>query len=123
MPIYEYQCQKCGHHLEKRQSINDKPLTRCPICKGKLEKQWSQTSFQLKGSGWYVTDYAGKKEEKKSESTEIKASVKDEKSSSADASDAAKSESKPEAKSGDAPKSTGSEAKPKGKKSSTKAAD
>ena len=67
MPIYEYECQKCGHHLEKRQGINDKPLVRCPKCKGKLEKQWSQTSFQLKGTGWYVTDYAAKKGDKKAE--------------------------------------------------------
>ncbi len=58
MPIYEYGCTKCGHHLEVMQKMSDKPLTRCPECKGKLEKQFSQTSFQLKGGGWYVTDYA-----------------------------------------------------------------
>src|SRR5689334_4910058 len=58
MPIYEYTCQKCGHHLEVMQKMSDKPLTKCPECKGKLEKIFSQTSFQLKGSGWYVTDYA-----------------------------------------------------------------
>lgn len=58
MPIYEYACTKCGHQLEVMQKINDKPLSRCPECKGKLEKQFSQTSFQLKGSGWYVTDYS-----------------------------------------------------------------
>lgn len=72
MPIYEYACAKCGHHLEVMQKISDKPLTRCPKCKGKLEKQFSQTSFQLKGSGWYVTDYSrsgGKKTEKKSDTT------------------------------------------------------
>lgn len=58
MPIYEYACTKCGHQLEVMQKISDKPLTRCPNCKGKLEKLFSQTSFQLKGSGWYVTDYS-----------------------------------------------------------------
>jgi putative FmdB family regulatory protein len=58
MPIYEYACLKCGHHLEVMQKMSDKPLSRCPECKGKLEKQFSQTSFQLKGSGWYVTDYS-----------------------------------------------------------------
>ena len=47
--------------MEAMQKITDKPLTRHRECGGKLEKQWSQTSFQLKGSGWYVTDYAGKK--------------------------------------------------------------
>ncbi len=58
MPIYEYVCQKCGHHLEVMQKMSDKPLTRCKKCRGKLEKIFSQTSFQLKGSGWYVSDYA-----------------------------------------------------------------
>ncbi len=119
MPIYEYQCQKCGHHFEKRQAISDKPLTRCPVCKGKVEKQWSQTSFQLKGSGWYVTDYAAKKGDKKSEGGEMKAAAKEEKSSSSDASAASTSE----AKTGETAKSTGAEAKSKGKKSSTKSAD
>ena len=65
MPIYEYTCQKCKAHVEALQKITDKPLTRCRKCGGKLEKEWSQTSFQLKGSGWYVTDYAGKKSDVK----------------------------------------------------------
>jgi putative FmdB family regulatory protein len=58
MPIYEYACQKCGHELEVMQKMSDKPLTKCPECKGRLEKIFSQTSFQLKGSGWYVSDYS-----------------------------------------------------------------
>lgn len=61
MPIYEYSCQKCGARLEVMQKITDKPLKRCKSCGGKLEKEWSTSSFQLKGSGWYVTDYAAKK--------------------------------------------------------------
>jgi putative FmdB family regulatory protein len=61
MPIYEYRCDKCGAHLEVIQRMGDKPLTRCTKCKGKLQKVVSKSSFQLKGSGWYVTDYAGKK--------------------------------------------------------------
>jgi putative FmdB family regulatory protein len=61
MPIYEYSCQKCGARLEVMQKITDKPLKRCKNCGGKLEKEWSATSFQFKGSGWYVTDYAAKK--------------------------------------------------------------
>ncbi|HEV2801240.1 MAG TPA: zinc ribbon domain-containing protein [Pyrinomonadaceae bacterium] len=61
MPIYEYSCQKCGARIEVMQKITDKPLKRCKNCGGKLEKEWSPTSFQFKGSGWYVTDYAGKK--------------------------------------------------------------
>lgn len=67
MPIYEYVCQKCGHHLEIMQKMSDKPLSKCPECKGKLEKIFSQTSFQLKGSGWYVSDYANKGKSEKSE--------------------------------------------------------
>ncbi len=67
MPIYEYVCQKCGHHLEIMQKMSDKPLSKCPECKGKLEKIFSQTSFQLKGSGWYVSDYANKGKSEKTE--------------------------------------------------------
>jgi putative FmdB family regulatory protein len=59
MPIYEYQCQKCGT-FEATQRITDKPLAKCPTCKGKIKKLISNTSFQLKGTGWYVTDYARK---------------------------------------------------------------
>ena len=66
MPIYEYKCQQCGAHIEKRQSVSDEPLTTCEKCHGKLEKQWSLSGFQFKGAGWYVTDYAGKKGEKTS---------------------------------------------------------
>lgn len=61
MPIYEYACQKCGAQIEVMQKISDAPLKKHETCGGKLEKQWSNTSFQLKGSGWYVTDYAAKK--------------------------------------------------------------
>jgi putative FmdB family regulatory protein len=79
MPIYEYQCQKCKAHTEVLQKITDKPLAKCRKCGGRLEKQWSQTGFQFKGSGWYVTDYAGKKtgqEEKPAAATEAKATDK-----------------------------------------------
>ena len=60
MPIYEYICEKCGSHLEVMQKVSDAPLKRCDKCRGKLEKIFSRTSFQLKGSGWYMTDYSGK---------------------------------------------------------------
>jgi putative FmdB family regulatory protein len=60
MPIYEYICEKCGAHIELIQKISDAPLKRCGKCRGKLEKTVSRTSFQLKGSGWYVTDYSRK---------------------------------------------------------------
>ncbi len=58
MPIYEYQCSKCGEVFEAFQKFTDDPLTECKFCKGKVEKLISQSSFQLKGSGWYLTDYA-----------------------------------------------------------------
>ncbi len=63
MPIYEYECRKCKAHVEILQKITDAPLTKCRKCGGKLEKQWSAAGFQFKGTGWYVTDYAGKKRE------------------------------------------------------------
>ncbi len=91
MPIYEYTCLKCNAHTEVLQKMTDKPLTRCRKCGGKLEKQWSQTSFQLKGTGWYVTDYAAKKSdgtEKKGES----ASSETANSGSANSETAAKSD-------------------------------
>jgi putative FmdB family regulatory protein len=59
MPIYEYHCSKCGD-FETMQKMSDKPLTQCPTCRRKVTKLISNTSFQLKGSGWYVTDYARK---------------------------------------------------------------
>lgn len=62
MPIYEYQCKKCGETTEVLQKFSDAPLSVCPGCGGSVSKMMSMNSFQLKGSGWYVTDYAGKKE-------------------------------------------------------------
>ena len=60
MPIYEYKCSKCGKVFEIIQKISDEPLSRCKFCKGKVERLISNSSFQLKGSGWYLTDYARK---------------------------------------------------------------
>lgn len=60
MPIYEYQCSKCGEVFEAFQKINDSPLTECKFCQGRVEKLISHSSFQLKGAGWYLTDYARK---------------------------------------------------------------
>ena len=58
MPIYEYECARCGRVTEVLQGFNDKPLKRCKHCKGKLERIMSLSSFQLRGNGWYSTDYA-----------------------------------------------------------------
>jgi putative FmdB family regulatory protein len=101
MPIYEYECRKCKAHTEIMQKMADKPLTKCRKCGGRLEKQWSSTSFQLKGSGWYVTDYAAKKTEAKEETK--------------------KPDAKEEKKSASEPTTTTDKATPKEKASSKKA--
>ena len=60
MPIYEYRCQSCGHQQEFLQKVSDAPLTTCPQCaKPSLSKMLSAAGFQLKGSGWYATDFKG----------------------------------------------------------------
>ncbi len=62
MPIYEYVCNGCGHEFEEWQKINDSPVRKCPKCsKRRVERLVSLSAFHLKGSGWYVTDYGGKK--------------------------------------------------------------
>jgi len=60
MPLYEYQCQKCGHHFERIQRFSDPMVKKCPECGGKVEQMISAPAVQFKGSGWYVTDYAKK---------------------------------------------------------------
>jgi len=72
MPIYEYQCEKCGGIIEALQKFSDKPLTKCKHCSGKLHKLISQSAFHLKGTGWYVTDYTGKGQNKKTASIDTK---------------------------------------------------
>ena len=70
MPIYEYRCSACGHELEALQKLSDPPLTQCPTCSQEgLVKLVSAAGFQLKGSGWYATDFKGgaKSADKKSE--------------------------------------------------------
>ncbi len=73
MPIYEYECERCGKITEAMQKFSDPPLHECGYCHGPVHKLISASTFHLKGSGWYVTDYAGKRqgtpEKKKSEST------------------------------------------------------
>ncbi len=63
MPIREYECKGCGNYMEVIQGINEKSLETCPKCGGKLEKLISNSSFVLKGSGWYKTDYGSPKPE------------------------------------------------------------
>jgi putative FmdB family regulatory protein len=60
MPLYEYECKKCGHRFEKIQKFSDKMIKKCPVCGGVVEQMISAPAVQFKGSGWYVTDYAKK---------------------------------------------------------------
>lgn len=60
MPLYEYQCKKCGHRFERIQRFSDPLVKKCPDCGGKVEQVISAPAVQFKGSGWYVTDYAKK---------------------------------------------------------------
>ena len=89
MPLYEYECPACEEHFELMRSHQDPPVRRCPNCKSRrVRKLMSAPAFQFKGSGWYVTDYAGKKEQtsekEKGESSSKDSSSKD--SSSKDSS-------------------------------------
>ena len=76
MPIYEYQCKKCGHQTELWQKFSDSPLERCDQCNGKMKKLISQSTFHLKGSGWDVTDYASKRDANNASSSSTGESTK-----------------------------------------------
>ncbi len=88
VPLYEFQCRKCGHRFERIQKFSDPDPKKCPECGGKLERLLHAPAVQFKGSGWYVTDYARKGSAPHSE-----------------AKPEAKTESKPEEKSDAKPKS------------------
>jgi putative FmdB family regulatory protein len=62
VPLYEYQCKKCKHRFEKIQKFSDPPVRKCPECGGTVEQLLHAPAVQFKGTGWYVTDYAGKKD-------------------------------------------------------------
>ena len=75
VPIYEYECTKCGHRTEILQKVSDSPLKTCVKCEGKVERLVSSPAIQFKGTGWYVTDYARKGQrpsEKESKSSTTK---------------------------------------------------
>ena len=132
MPIYEYKCDQCGHHLEALQKISEEPLIYCPECgDAALRKQVSAAAFRLKGTGWYETDFKGDGKEKKKESgndrSDSSAGQKSDKETGTSSGDAksgsktetssdsktgpSKSESKPAADSGGSD-SSGSSSKP-----------
>ena len=104
MPLYEYECKKCGHRFEKIQLYSAKMVKKCPECGGQVEQMISAPAVQFKGSGWYVTDYA-----KKSSTGSASSSNGDSGES------ASKKEEKKDAKS-DAAKSEGSKSESSSKK-------
>ena len=119
MPIYEYRCSSCGHELEALQKFSDAPLRACPSCKAEaLVKLMSAAGFQLKGSGWYATDFkgSGAKPAPTKVDGEAKADTKSEKTgeTKTEAKGDAKSETKSEDK-----RETKSEAKTESKGSGT----
>lgn len=79
MPVYEYKCLKCGKQIEVMQKISDDPLSECESCGGELKKLITNTSFVLKGGGWYVTDYPSAERKKAMESGKPSPAVKDKK--------------------------------------------
>jgi putative FmdB family regulatory protein len=101
MPIYEYECEKCGHRFEKIRKFSDPPIETCPTCGGPVHKLQSAPAFQFKGTGWYVTDYAksGKSETKETKSTPE--SARSDKSESTKTETSPSAPAKPETKSGD----------------------
>ena len=93
MPLYEYQCKKCGRRTEKIRKFSDPPLTLCESCGGELEQLLSSPAIQFKGAGWYVTDYAKKPSASSSEGSSASLDSSEKKDSAA-----GKSEGKSEAK-------------------------
>ncbi|WP_396624965.1 FmdB family zinc ribbon protein [Luteitalea sp.] len=94
MPLYEYQCDTCGHRFEVIQKFSDAPLTECPKCQGAVRKLLSSPAIQFKGSGWYITDYA-KKSGTAAGSAKSEGSSGESKASDSSSTPAPKAEAKP----------------------------
>jgi putative FmdB family regulatory protein len=98
LPLYEYECRKCGRRMEKIRKFSDPPLTKCENCGGKLEQLLSSPAIRFKGSGWYINDYA-KKSSPPSSSSSGDSSPSSEKKEKAEAKADVKSEAMSEMKS------------------------
>ena len=105
MPLYEYQCETCGHRFERIQKFSDPPVETCPLDGGPVKKLLSSPAIQFKGSGWYITDYA---KSRKSEETKPGASTESSKESAGGATPAKESK---ESKDASPPASSKSETK------------
>jgi putative FmdB family regulatory protein len=90
VPLYEYQCKKCKHKFEKIQKFSDPPVRKCPECGSPVEQLLHAPAVQFKGTGWYVTDYAGKKEA----SSDVKHGKSDDSSDAKETKPAAKDKDK-----------------------------
>lgn len=99
MPLYEYECKKCGHRFEKILKFSDKPIKKCPDCGGAVEQMISAPAVQFKGAGWYVTDYAKKSSTPSSKSSDSESGSKDTAKDSKDSKESkeSKTEEKPKA--------------------------
>jgi putative FmdB family regulatory protein len=129
MPMYEYECAKCGHRFEVIQKFSDPLVDICPKCGGAVHKQISSPAFHLKGTGWYATDYAkkdsgapgksdtGATSSSDSKDTSESKSGSDAKTATSESKSDAKSESKPDARSDSKP-DTKADSKPSKKKDS-----
>jgi putative FmdB family regulatory protein len=94
VPLYEYQCTKCKRRTEKIENVSGPHLKKCPHCGGKVEQTLTAPAIQFKGSGWYVTDYAGKKSAGSDSAPAAKAESNESKDSAAKASEAKESAAK-----------------------------
>ena|SRR5579885_3063887 len=101
MPLYEYQCKKCGHRFEKIQKFSDKPVKKCPECGGAVEQTISAPAVQFKGSGWYVTDYAKKGSSSASSSGDSGSKDKKDDKSKSESKDSSSKETSKETKKAD----------------------
>jgi putative FmdB family regulatory protein len=127
MPIYEFKCESCGTVTERLQRMDDKPLKKCPKCGGSVRKIVSRSSFQLKGGGWYVTDYgkgtggaAGTKKKSKSAEEGSKSESAKRESASSAAEEGSKSESAKSESASSAGGSGESKTRAKSKKTASK---
>jgi putative FmdB family regulatory protein len=96
MPLYEYQCDKCGHRFEVIQKYSDAPIEVCPKCGGPVMKLLSSPAIQFKGTGWYITDYARKSDSATTKSGEAKSDSTSE--TKTETKTETKSETKPDTK-------------------------
>ena len=118
MPLYEYECDDCGHRFELIRKFSDPPLTTCPECDGSIRKLLSPPAIQFKGTGWYVTDYARKPGDGKPAEGSPEAAGDARSANGSDAKPSGESKSSADGRAGDGSKS-GSDTKASGASASS----